>query len=343
MILKLIDDAVAAGARRWRACEVLGLSIRTIERWREEDGGDDRRYGPKTDPTNKLLPAERRQILELVNSPKYRHLSPNQIVPRLADEGIYLGSESTYYRLLREHHQLAHRQPSRPPTSRPPREHLATGPCQVWSWDITYIKSPVRGIFYYLYMIVDIWSRKVVGWQVHPDQSAEHAASLFCQTCDELGIDPEGIGFHADNGGPMKGSTMLATLQRLGVIASFSRPGVSDDNPYSEALFRTMKYRPNYPSRPFASIQEAREWLAGFVAWYNTEHLHSAIRFVTPDDRHFGRQEAILDNRKAVYEKARRRHPERWAGATRNWTPVGAVRLNPETRQTEEADLGQAN
>lgn len=339
MILSLIDEAVADGARLRPACEVLGLSVRTIERWRKQDVGDDRRYGPKSAPPNKLLPAEQRQILNLVNSPRFCDLSPNQIVPRLADEGTYLGSESTFYRVLREHQQLAHRQPSRPPSSRRPREHLATGPCQVWSWDITYLNSPVRGIFFYLYMIEDIWSRKIVGWQVHPDQSAEHAAGLFCETCEELGIDPQGIVFHADNGGPMKGSTMLATLQRLGVVASFSRPRVCDDNPYSEALFRTMKYRPEYPSRPFASLEEARAWVAGFVAWYNTEHLHSAIRFVTPDDRHFGRQEAILENRKAVYEKARRRHPERWAGAIRNWTPAGAVQLNPERRPTEKADL----
>jgi transposase InsO family protein len=339
MILTLIDEAVADGARLRPACEVLGLSVRTIERWREQDGGDDRRYGPKSAPPNKLSPAEQCQILNLVNAPKFRDLSPNQIVPRLADEGTYFGSESTFYRLLREHQQLAHRQPSRPPSSRRPREHVATGPCQVWSWDITYLNSPVRGIFFYLYMIEDIWSRKILGWQVHPDQSAEHAACLFCETCEELGIDPQGIVFHADNGGPMKGSTMLATLQRLGVVPSFSRPRVCDDNPYSEALFRTMKYRPEYPSQPFASLEEARAWVAGFVAWYNTEHLHSAIRFVTPDDRHFGRQEAILENRKAVYEQARRRHPERWAGATRNWTPVDAVQLNPERRPTEKADL----
>jgi len=178
---------------------------------------------------------------------------------------------------------------------------------------------------------------------VHPDQSAQHAACLFCETCEELGIDPQGIVFHADNGGPMKGSTMLATIQRLGVIASFSRPGVSDDNPYSEALFRTLKYRPQYPSRPFASLEQARAWVAGFVAWYNTEHRHSAIRFVTPDDRHFGREEAILEKRKAVYEQARRRNPERWAGPTRNWTPVGAVRLNPERRPTEKAALEEAD
>jgi putative transposase len=339
MILRLIDEAVADGARLRPACEVLGLSVRTVERWRKQDGGDDRRYGPKSPPPNKLLPAEQRQILNVVNSPKFRDLSPNQIVPRLADEGTYLGSEATFYRLLREHQQLAHRQPSRPSSSWRPREHVATAPCQVWSWDITYLNSPVRGIFFYLYMIEDIWSRKIVGWQLHPDQSAEHAACLFCETCEELGIDPQGIVFHADNGGPMKGSTMLATLQRLGVVPSFSRPRVCDDNPYSEALFRTMKYRPEYPYRPFASLEEARAWVAGFVAWYNTEHLHSAIRFLTPDVRHFGRQEAILENRKAVYEQARSRHPERWAGATRNWTPVGAVQLNPERRPTEKADL----
>ncbi len=146
---------------------------------------------------------------------------------------------------------------------------------------------------------------------------------------------------HSDNGGPMKGSTMLATLQRLGVVASFSRPRVSDDNPYSEALFRTLKYRPGYPSRPFASLEKASLWVAGFVRWYNTEHLHSAIRFVTPEDRHAGQEGEILRQRQRVYERARRDNPKRWSGATRNWQPIKAVYLNPE-KKTEENRLTEA-
>ena len=335
MILDLIDEAVAAGARLAPACASLGLTARTIQRWRDQ--GQDRRQGPKSEPGNKLSAEERREVLARVNSAPFRDLSPKQIVPRLADGGEYLASESTIYRLLREEGQLAHRAASRAPTGRRPREHVATGPCQVWSWDITYLKGPVRGSFYYLYMIVDVWSRKIVGWEVNPEESSDLAADLFDHTCAELGLDPGGIVLHSDNGGPMKGSTMLATLHKLGVVASFSRPRVSDDNPFSEALFRTLKYRPDYPSRPFESLEEARDWVAGFVAYYNAEHRHSAIRFVTPDERHFGREEAILSHRQRVYERARRRHPQRWTRSTRNWTPIGAVHLNPERIPSAEA------
>jgi putative transposase len=331
MILALVDEAVAAGARLAPVCELLGLSTRTIQRWHEQGGGEDRRYGPLHDPANKLTPAERTRLLKAVNSPELRNLSPKQIVPRLADLGKYLASESTIYRLLREEGQLAHRQATRPPSPRP-REWVACGPGEVWSWDITYLKSPIRGQFYYLYLITDVWSRKSVGWAIHTEESADHAAALFCETCLDLDLDPEGIVLHSDNGGPMKGSTMLATLQKLGVVASFSRPRVSDDNPFSEALFRTLKYRPEYPARPFASLREARAWVASFVTWYNTEHRHSAIRFVTPDQRHFGEEKAILRNRRRVYERARRHRPERWARKTRDWTPVGDVHLNPEAR-----------
>lgn len=143
-------------------------------------------------------------------------------------------------------------------------------------------------------------------------------------------------GLHADNGGPMKGSTMKATLERLGVIPSFSRPRVSDDNPYSESLFRTMKYRPKYPSGPFDTIGQAQDWVDDFVRWYNTRHLHSAIRFVTPDDRHYGREEPILANRREVYEKARRRHPNRWSRRTRNWDPLRLVWLNPADKDQDD-------
>ena len=160
------------------------------------------------------------------------------------------------------------------------------------------------------------------------------SASLFTQACFIHGVQPEGLVLHSDNGGPMKGSTMQATLQKLGVIPSFSRPMVSDDNPYSESLFRTMKYRPEYPSGAFETLEQAQAWVDKFVNWYNTCHLHSAIRFVAPDDRHYGREENILANRRQVYEKARCRHPNRWSRHTRNWNPVHLVWLNPENKDT---------
>ncbi len=329
MIRALIDAAVLAGARRGPACRVVGLSVRTVERWRT-GAAMDARHGPHRVPANALTHAERCGILTVVNCAAYRDLSPHQIVPRLADAGRYLASESTIYRILRAEGLLAHRGRAKAPERRPPRSHIATGPNQLWSWDITYLKTPVRGVFVYLYLMLDVWSRKIVGWAVQDSESAEHAAALFLTTCRTAHLDPRGIVLHADNGGPMEGATMVATLERLGVLVSFSRPSVSNDNAYSESLFRTMKYRPGYPQQPFADLAAARAWVAVFVTWYNTHHLHSAIRFVTPDDRHAGRDGALLLARHAVYARARRRHPARWSGHTRDWTPIHAVRLNPE-------------
>ena len=332
MMVDLVHEATGGGANLGVAVKAVGLSVRTWQRWQKQGEGADRRRGPHTAPPNKLTPAEREEVLAIANAPEFRDLSPKQIVPRLADQGDYIASESTFYRVLRAQGQLTHRQPSRPATSHRPRPHVATGPCQVWSWDITYLKSPILGQFFYLYLILDVWSRKIVAAKVHVEERNGHASRLFVQACRGLGLDPDGLVLHSDNGGPMKGATMLATLQKLGVVASFSRPRVSDDNPYSEALFRTLKYRPGFPSQPFASNQAAQRWVDGFVAWYNTEHLHSAIRFITPDDRHFGLEAAILAQRQEVYEQARQRNPQRWSRTTRNWAPVGAVHLNPETR-----------
>ena len=329
MIRAWIDEAVAAKARRAPACQVLGLSVRTVERWRGAHP-EDARHGPRHAPANKFTDAERRALLDTANAAGYRELSPHQIVPLLADRGRYLGSESTFYRVLRAEELLAHRGRTKAPVRRPPRAHVATRPDHVWSWDITYLKTPVRGLFFYLYLIMDIWSRKIVGWNVYDVESAERAAALFTTTCTQHHLDPRGIVLHADNGGPMKGATMVVTLERLGVLASFSRPSVSNDNPFSESLFRTCKYRPDYPTQPFADLAAARAWVRDFVRWYNTEHLHSAIRFVTPDDRHAGRDVALLAARHLVYERARDNNPDRWSGNTRNWTPVNVVELNPE-------------
>ena len=334
-IIELIDVAVASGARLRAAAEIIGLSSRTIIRWRKLDGGHDRRKGPLSEPPNKLDRQERQEIINVANCPEYRDMSPNQIVPKLADRGMYLASESTFYRILKEQKMVNHRLESKPSVKRyRPEEKVASGPNQVWSWDITYLRSPIKGSFYYLYMFIDVWSRKIMAAQVFDEESMELSAELFTQTCFVHGVRPEGLILHSDNGGPMKGSTMLATLQQLGVVPSFSRPKVSDDNPYSESLFRTMKYRPEFPTKAFQSLKQAQNWVDEFTCWYNTAHLHSSIRFITPDDRHYGRSENILANRRRVYEEARRRNPGRWSKQSRNWEQIQLVCLNPESNNS---------
>lgn len=333
MILDMIDTAVDAGARRAQACQVVGLADRTVERWREADVGDDGRVGPRTRSANAFTVAERAKVLAVVNSPEYRDLPPKQVVPRLADSGSYIGSESTIYRILRDEGQNTHRGRAKPRTIRKVEEHVARAANQVWSWDITYLLSSIRGRFFYLYLVEDVWSRRIVGFEVHEEESMAASAALVRSTCTAEGVDPAGLVLHSDNGGPMKGSTMLATLRQLGIVPSFSRPSVSDDNPFIESLFRTLKYRPEYPHKPFETIEDARAWVTAFVDWYNTEHRHSGIRFVTPDERHDGRERAVLANRVRVYEQARRKNPNRWSRGTRNWSPAPAVFLNPKREQ----------
>lgn len=186
---------------------------------------------------------------------------------------------------------------------------------------------------------MDVWSRKIIAATVFNKECGQNSALMLVEAYHRYQVDPDGRVLHSDNGGPMKGSTMLATLQRLGVVPSFNRPGVSNDNPFSESLFRTLKYRPEYPSQPFASEQGAQRWVDTFVDWYNTEHLHSEIRFVTPDDRHYGRETAILNKRKEVYAQARQKNPNRWTGQTRNWEPIAIVQLNPERKRPPEEGL----
>jgi putative transposase len=344
MAIDLIEEAVTAGARRLKACAVVEVDVRTLQRWRkavqEENSLEDQRKAAAANrsPANKLSDEEREAILTVCNRPEYQSLPPSQIVPRLADTGEYLASESSFYRVLREVDQANRRGRAQAPrTVAKPRGFQATGPNQVWSWDITFLASSIRGAFYRLYLVLDIFSRKVVAWEVHENESADHASVLIRKACLAEGIHEDGLVLHADNGGPMKGATMLATLQNLGVVPSFSRPSVSDDNPYSESLFRTLKYAPAYPSKPFESIGAARQWVHGFVQWYNNKHRHSAIRYVTPNQRHSGVDAELLKQREAIYEAARQRNPQRWSGKTRNWNPVTVVWLNPpKENQTEK-------
>ena len=276
--------------------------------------------------------------MKVLTSSRYAGLSPKQLVPQLADEGLYLASESTMYRIQRRHGLRTKKMTAtRNHVTRACTVHEATRPNQVWSWDITWLPTTVRGEYLHLYLVMDVWSRRIVGWRIERKESADAAAELIVQICREANIDPRGLVLHSDNGTPMRGSTMISTLQWLGVVPSFSRPHVSDDNPYSEALFRTLKYTPAYPRLPFADLASAQEWVERFVAWYNGEHRHSAIRYVTPDARHFGAEQDILARRHELYERARSTNPERWTRSTRNWAPVGLVVLNPERRVLEAA------
>ena len=341
-LLPLIAQALHDGARLHRACVQIGLSTRTVQRWRQPCAlAGDCRVGAlraKVTPPNKLSLAECDAVMRVLNGDEFKDLPPSQIVPRLADSGQYVASESTMYRLLHAAAQMTHRRLERVPRkANLPRALVATQPEQVFCWDITYLPTPVRGMHFYLYLFVDIFSRKIVGWQVFERESAELASGLLHDICARLGIPQGQLTVHSDNGSPMKGETMLATMQRLGVAASRSRPSVSNDNPYSESLFRTLKYRPELPLKPFKDLLHARRWVTDLVHWYNQEHRHSAIRFVTPQERHAGLDKSMLTNRQVVYAAARKANPNRWSGSTRNWNAIDEVHLNPITAPRKEA------
>lgn len=331
-LLAYFDEAVSNGARKSKAAAIMGLNARTFQRWQQADDVPvDGRTLCKSSPSHKFNEQERAQVLATTHSEEFKDCSPKQVVPILAERGEYVGSESTIYRILREEKQLAHRHASCVQTSRSkPRALTATAANQIYSWDITYLATTVKGQFFYLYLFMDIFSRKIVGWQVYHEESSQNASDLIIDICQREKIQREQLVLHSDNGSPMKGATMLATLQKLGVVTSLSRPAVSNDNPYSESLFKTLKYCPKYPTQPFEDVAAAREWVTGFVQWYNHEHRHSCIQFVTPAQRHAGEDRAILIQRKATYEMARAKNPARWSKNTRNWEWQSTVSLNPD-------------
>jgi len=212
----------------------------------------------------------------------------------------------------------------------------ATGIHQVLAWDITLMPGPVKGQFYYLYMVMDVWSRRILGVEVHERECGELAKYFFDRVCRDEGI---GLGsttiLHADNGAPMRSYTLAAKLAELGISLSFSRPRVSNDNAYAESWFHTMKYHQSYPVRRFRDLRSVRAWVDGFVEWYNAEHRHSGIKYVTPNQRHYGEADAICSIRQQTYEQARQQHPRRWARPPRDWSQPQIVRINhPRLRET---------
>jgi len=303
--------------------------------------GDQRPHAERPLPAHALSDAERARIVSVANAPRFAELPPARIVPMLADEGQYIASESSFHRVLRANAQTTHRGRTKAPqASRPPTTQVASGPGQVWCWDVTYLPTTVTGQWFYLYLILDLYSRKIVGWEVQERESADHAAHLVRRTALSEGIHGNVVKpvLHGDNGAILKATTVLAMLQWLGIAPSYSRPRVSNDNAHVEALFRTAKYRPEFPAAGFASLESARSWAAQFVQWYNVEHRHSGIRYVSPTQRHAGEDHTLLSARHALYQRARERNPRRWSRNTRNWTPVGAVTLNPE-RDTVVANV----
>ena len=331
-----IGVAQLAGARLQSACEIAGIDVRTLQRWKARDGltaGDGRPQAVRPTPSHALSPEERAALLATANEPRFAAVPPARIVPMLADEGIYLGSESSMARVLKARGQNTRRGRAKvPKATRAPTTHIATAPGQVWCWDMTYLPAQVMGRWFHLYLILDLYSRKIVGAEVHDSDDSDHAVHLVRRTALAEGIarrDTKPV-LHGDNGSTLKATTVLAMLNWLGVKPSYSRPRVSDDNAYAESLFRTAKYRPEFPAKGFASLDDARTWADEFVRWYNVDHRHSGIRYVSPQQRHVGEDRAILAARRELYAQARQRHPARWSGSTRNWSDIDAVTLNPE-------------
>lgn len=323
--LEIIKEALSSGASLCKACDVLEISDRTFFRWDRDLPKDKRKGAPKSNP-RKMTQEEEEELIRLCCSNVYKDLNPYLIYICLLESGKYLASIRTIYRILKKRELLHHRGKSRARKSnKKPNELVAEGPNQVFSWDITYLKSNIRGIYFYAYMILDIWSREIVGWEIHNEESEDLAKNLFSRISLERDIN--GVKLHSDNGSPMKGATMLMTLYSLGVLPSFSRPRVSDDNAFSEALFKTIKYMPAYPGK-FNTLEEARLWMADFVNWYNTMHRHSGIGYITPAQRASGKEADILKVRNDVIQNAFKNNPHRWSSAPKIWKIKPTVILN---------------
>lgn len=314
------------------ACASIGIHARTYRRWKCNPL--DKRKGSKTHQYRALSEEEWHNILAVCTSTEFKDCTPAEIVARLEEQGIYLGSVRTFYRVLNAAGLVHHRGNTRPPRRKScPPELKATGPDQVYTWDITWLPSSTRGIFYYCYAIVDVWSREIVGWSIHEEESEVHGRALFERLARTRNLS--GVWVHSDNGNPMRGTTFSVWLTSLGMFLSHSRPLVKNDNPYIESFFKTMKYHAAYPGR-FHSLEEARQWMGDFIHWYNTVHRHSGIGFVTPAQRMQGEDLTLFALRNATLMNAWKRLPHRFPkSGPKLWTSTRVVYLNPsqETRR----------
>jgi putative transposase len=276
-----------------------------------------------------LSTAEAAAVLELLHSERFVDKAPGEVFATLLDEGTYLCSERTMYRILKAHNEVRERRnQARHPHYQKP-QLVATGPNQVWSWDITKLRGPVKWVYYHLYVILDIFSRQVVGWMVANRESTALAKHLIRETCRRHSVKPGQLCLHADRGSSMKSKGLAELLVDLGVGKSHSRPHVSDDNPFSESQFKTLKYRPDFPGN-FGSIQDARAFCSVFFDWYNNDHRHSGIAMLTPAQVHYGNPQEVLNQRHQVVMAARQAHPERFPnGDPRLKTLPAEAWINP--------------
>lgn len=312
-----------------RACEALEVNRASLyrRRGRQVATSDERSPGPQ--PPLKLNALERQAVVDLIHSERFVDASPHTIYATLLDEGQYHCSVRTMYRILEQESELKERRNllKHPHYTKP--ELLATGPNQLWSWDITKLKGPVKWTYFYLYVILDVYIRYVVGWMVTSRESATLARKLIGETCAKKNVSPEQLTIHADRGSSMKSKAVALLMSDLGITKTHSRPHVSNDNPFSEAQFKTLKYRPGFPQR-FGSLEDSRAFCHPFFRWYNTEHRHCGIAFMTPEDIHYGRATQILETRSAVLSAAFEAHPKRFKGKRPTPKPLPkAVWINP--------------
>jgi len=324
--VKLIIEANDSGARLWKACETLEISVSTFRRWRNGHYQDKRKGASKRVP-RKLTPEEELQIINLCCKTEYREMNPYEIHASLLDKKIYIASISTFYRVLRKNGLIHNRGNTKPRVHHhAPPQRCATGVNQVWCWDITWIASTVRGFFYYAYVIIDIWDRSIVKWSIHDREDDELANELFTHAFRDNG-SPD-VFIHSDNGNPMKGLSLMALFSDLGITNSYSRPRVSNDNPFIESWFKTMKYNVSYPGK-FSSIEDARAWFSDFVDFYNTSHSHSGLNFITPQNLRDGNYDSIAANRNKTMLDAFSRNPQRWSNKVKQLPAQHVVYLNP--------------
>ena len=332
--LKLLEEGQKKGASASAIADFLGICVRSLRRWGHawaaHGFSKDGRKGSRRHVSHRLSHEERKRLIETINNQRFADLHPAQIVAILAEENDYVGSESTIYRIMRQEGLLNHRGRSRPPKGKRDAPVLeATGTYQVLAWDITLLPGAVKGQFYYLYMVMDVWSRRILGVEVHEQENGHLARAFFDRVCRDEGICKSlATVLHSDNGAPMRSFTLAAKLSELGVTRSFSRPGVSNDNAFAESLFRTMKYHHSYPRKRFRDLLSVKTWVDGFVDWYNNEHRHSGIQYVTPNQRHYGEAEEICTRRQQTYEKAREMNPQRWSRHPRDWSQPRTVQIN---------------
>ena len=341
--MTLLQEGLHAGASIKSVANLFGICSRTLKRWGvaiDAHGFSvDCRKGSSRHVGHRFTAEERRRVLDTVNDPRFADLTPAQIVAILAEERVYVGSESTFYRIMREEGLLMHRGRARQPREPRPVPVLeARGIHQVLAWDITLLPGPVKGHFYYLYMVMDVWSRRILGTEVHEWESGQLARDFFDRVCRDEGINKESATtLHSDNGAPMRSFTLATKMTELGVSLSFSRPRVSNDNAFAESLFHTMKYHQSYPLRRFRDLVSVRAWVEGFVEWYNTEHRHSGIKYVTPNQRHYGQTDAICAIRQQTYEQAVLLNPQRWSKGPRDWKQPEVVEVNHPRRMQSKA------